>query len=129
MTYLTGVQTGNACGRGWANVGYHRKNYSSFSHSGVDDVSTPNFDALVSQGLELDRNYVHKFCSPTRSSIQSGRLPVHVNLVNGDVTSSNPDDDVSGWAGIPRNMTGLAQVLKNAKYRTHMIGKIDHSPY
>lgn len=50
---------------GWSNVGYHRKSYG-----GVDDVSTPNFDALVATGLELDRNYVHKFCSPTRSSIQ-----------------------------------------------------------
>eukprot|EP01052_Picozoa_sp_SAG31_P007048 SAG31_NODE_331_length_17518_cov_32.495042_13_plen_118_part_00 len=99
---------------------YYRKSYS-----GVDDVSTPNFDALVAEGLELDRNYVHKFCSPTRSSIQSGRLPVHVNLVNSDPTISNPEDGVSGWAGIPRNMTGLGQLMKNAKYRTHLVGKWD----
>ena len=104
---------------GFANVGYHRRGWSH------DDVDTPNFDALVEAGLELDRNYVHKFCSPTRASIQSGRLPVHVNLVNGDPTISNPNDPVSGWAGIPRNMTGMAQVLKNAQYRTHLVGKWD----
>jgi len=65
----------------------------------------------VAEGLELDRNYAHMFCSPTRSSIQSGRLPVHVNLFNGDPTISNPNDTDSGWAGIPRSMTGLGQVM------------------
>jgi arylsulfatase B len=87
-------------------------------------VVTPNIDDLVAQGLELQRHYVHKFCSPTRSSIQSGRLPVHVNLVNGDPTISNPRDPVSGWAGIPREMTGLGSVLAKAHYHTHMIGKV-----
>jgi arylsulfatase I/J len=105
---------------GYANVGYHRR--QGLPH---DDVDTPNFNALIKQGLELDRNYVHKFCSPTRSSIQSGRLPVHVNLVNGDPTISNKNDPISGWAGIPRNMTGMAQLLKNAQYRTHLVGKWD----
>jgi hypothetical protein len=97
---------------GYANVGFHRRRNSSH-----DDVDTPNFDTLVAEGLELDRNYVHKFCSPTRASIQSGRLPVHVNLVNSDPTITNPKDPVSGFAGIPRNMTGIAQLLKNAQYR------------
>lgn len=103
---------------GWSNVGYHRQNISaggsdsSSSSVSPDDVVTPNFDALVRSGLELDRNYVHKFCSPTRSSIQSGRLPVHVNLVNADPQVSNPKDPISGWAGIPRNMTTIAQVRR-----------------
>jgi arylsulfatase I/J len=113
---------------GWGNVGYHRKGISSGtdgSGSTPDDVLTPNFDELVRSGLELDRNYVHKFCSPTRSSIQSGRLPVHVNLVNADPQLSNPRDPVSGWAGIPRNMTTIAQLLKLGGYRTHMVGKWD----
>ena len=105
---------------GWGDVGYHRRNVS-----GPDDILTPNFDSLVRSGFELDRNYVHKFCSPTRSSIQTGRLPVHVNLVNADPTVSNPGDPVSGWAGIPRNMTGIAAVLKRAGYRTHLVGKWD----
>ena len=30
--------------------------------------------------MELDRNYAFKFCSPTRSAIQTGRNPIHVNV-------------------------------------------------
>ena len=33
-------------------------------------------DALVKAGVELDHAYSYMFCSPTRSSLQSGRLPV-----------------------------------------------------
>ena len=40
-----------------------------------------------------------------------------------DVVVHNPDDPVSGFAGIPRNMTGVAAVLKKAGYRAHQIGK------
>lgn len=55
---------------GWTNVGWH---------SPTDpNVITPHMDALVRDGIELDRMYAYKYCSPTRSSILSGRLPVHV---------------------------------------------------
>ena len=57
------------------------------------------------------------------------RLPVHVNLVNHDPSISNPKDPISGWAGIPRNMTGMAALLKKGGYRTHMVRPNDPSPY
>ena len=34
--------------------------------------------AQVKEGIEMDRQYVYKYCSPTRSGIQSGRHPFHV---------------------------------------------------
>lgn len=37
------------------------------------EVQTPNLDQLVREGIELDRAYVYKYCSPTRSALQSGR--------------------------------------------------------
>ena len=64
-------------------------------------------------------------CSPTRSSVQSGRLPIHVNVVNADMNVVNPNDTVVGFAGIPRNMTGIASKMKEAGYATHMAGKWD----
>ena len=58
-------------------------------------VRTPRMDALVEEGLELDRHYVYKFCSPSRSSFQSGRLPVHVNVANAAPELRNASDAVA----------------------------------
>jgi len=100
---------------GWADAGWHRpQNYT--------DVQTPNMDALVREGVELDRHYAFKYCSPTRSAIQSGRNPIHVNVLN-IKSSYNPKDPVSGYSQIPRNMTGIAEHLLRANYETHMYGK------
>ena len=101
---------------GWANVGYHRNPPTS-------EVVTPNIDSLVKDGLELDQHYAYQFCSPSRSSFLSGRLPIHVNDLNKALDFYNPDDPVSGFAGIPRNMTGIATKLKAAGYATHQVGK------
>ena len=75
----------------------------------------------MKQGIELDRAYSYQFCSPSRSSLQSGRLPTHVNNKNIDMTAFNPKDPVSGFAGIPRNMTGMAEHLKKGGYSTHQV--------
>lgn len=48
--------------------------------------------------------------------LQSGRLPVHVNMVNLAPNVWNPSDPVSGFAAIPRNMTGIATKMKEAGY-------------
>ena len=101
---------------GWANVGYHRD-------PSTREVDTPNIDSLVKEGLELDQHYVYRFCSPSRSALISGRLPIHVNDKNQDIDPYNPSDPVSGYAGIPRKMTGIAAKLKEAGYATHMVGK------
>ena len=49
-------------------------------------------DELIANGIELQRNYAHKYCSPTRSAIQSGRHPMHVNVMNIDPNFYNPED-------------------------------------
>ena len=99
-----------------ANVGYHRD-------PPTHEVDTPNIDSLVKERLELDQHYVYRFCSPSRCSLMIGRLPIHVNDLNQDIQPYNPKDPVSGYAGIPRNMTGIATKLKEAGYATHMVGK------
>ena len=80
-----------------ANVGFHR--------NGSDpEVKTPTLDALAEAGIILDRHYVHQFCSPTRSALQTGRAPIHVNVLNSALFQHNPNDTDSGYEGIPRNM-------------------------
>ena len=101
---------------GWANVGWHSR--------GSAEVVTPNLDALVSEGLELDQMFAFKYCSPSRSALQTGRNPIHVNVVNLN-TEHNPLDPVSGFAGIPTNMTGIAEKLTAAGYHAHAVGKWD----
>ena len=56
---------------GWFKMGWHNP-----------DARTPNLDALVKEGVELDRFYTYKYCSPTRSSFLSGRLPIHNTQIN-----------------------------------------------
>ena len=74
------------------------------------------------------QHYAYKFCSPTRSAIQSGRNPIHVNVQNYQPTVWNyvdPEGDTdSGFAGISRKMTTLANVMKRGGYKTHFAGKV-----
>jgi|EP01049_Picozoa_sp_SAG25_P013428 arylsulfatase B len=103
---------------GWADAGWHRID----DHDPSNDVMTPNMNTLVKEGIEMDRQYVYKYCSPTRSAIQSGRHPYHVNPLNADPSIYNPQDPVSGMAAIPRNMTGMAMKMQAGGYKTHMFG-------
>ena len=56
---------------GYHNVGFHNP-----------DQISPNINALVKDGILLEAHYTFQFCSPTRSSFLSGRLPIHVNTAN-----------------------------------------------
>jgi len=114
---------------GYANVGFTRAAPPS------REVQTPALDALAASGAVLERAYSFKYCSPTRTAIQTGRAPIHVNVLNSDVMQHNAADPVSGFQGAPRNVTGLAEKLKGAGYATAMIGKWhagmatrDHTP-
>ena len=111
-------------------MGFHAKNEQNAA-----EIQTPNLDALVSQGIELDRHYAFAFCSPSRSALHTGRNPIHVNVLNSDLASVNLKDPVSGFAGIPRNMTAFPEKLMKAGYNTVQAGKWhiglatpDHTP-
>lgn len=103
---------------GWANVGYHLNTTSK-------EVVTPNIDNLVKEGVQLDQHYVFNWCSPTRSAFLTGRVPIHVNDVTTSETAYNSKDPVSGFDGIPRNMTGIGTKMKEGGYATHQVGKWD----
>ena len=108
---------------GWADADWHRP-------VGWKEAATPHMMELLRSGVELDNMYAFKFCAPTRSSIQSGRNPIHVNVQNYQPVvwdSADPNrDKVSGYAGIPTKMTGMSAVLKSAGYATHYTGATLH---
>ena len=97
---------------GWGQVGFYENDNN--------EIQTPNMNNLaLSEGIVLMRHYVHYACSPTRSSLQSGRLPVHVNLRNAAL--------IDDHQGVPINMTCIATKLRSSSknYTTHIVGKWD----
>lgn len=103
---------------GFANVGYNNGPNSEAGAppgAGPAEPLTPHIDALHDSGAELTNYYVYRFCSPTRSSFMSGRLPYHVNQEN------HPPASPGG--GVPLGMTTLADKLNASGYQTHQIGK------
>lgn len=95
---------------GWGNVGFHNDEDPM--------INTPNMDSLATTGLQLGRHYSYCGCTPSRSSFQSGRLPVHVTMLNNDGL------DVPTH-GVPAEMTSIASKLKEADYHTYLVGKWD----
>ncbi len=59
---------------------------------------------------------MYKYCSPTRSSFLTGRLPVHVN-------QDNQCNDASSTSGADLRMTLLPEKLRLAGYETAAVGK------
>ncbi len=104
---------------GWANFAPHRAKNAT----GNTEFPTPNLAQLALEGVLLERTYGHKFCGPSRASIQTGRNPIHVTVLDNALPQHNPRDPMGGFQGIPRNMTGVAAKLKGAGYSTHMVGK------
>lgn len=107
---------------GWDEVGYHRAPGDTGRKDEV--VDTPVIDSLVREGIELDRHYVHMSCSPSRSAIQSGRAPLHVNVLNVQ-ECARPRPHGGEYVGVPENMTTLAELMKRGGFETHYVGKWD----
>ncbi|KAL4229854.1 hypothetical protein ACF0H5_010246 [Mactra antiquata] len=79
-------------------------------------MHTPNIDALASRSLLLKRAYVQvALCSPSRSSLLTGRRP--------DTTRVYDLDHYFRHTG---NFTTLPQYFKNKGYRSIGMGKIFH---
>jgi arylsulfatase len=88
-----------------------------FGGGAVVGAATPNIDALAQSGLKLTSCYSQPTCTPTRSAILTGRLPVRTGLTRpilaGDKLTKNP------WA----DETSLPAILGAVGYRTVLSGK------
>jgi len=80
-------------------------------------AATPNMDRLAAEGLKLTSTYAQQTCTPTRSAMFTGRLPVRTGLTRpilaGDKITLNP------WEG----ETSVAGLLSDAGYHTALVGK------
>ena len=94
---------------GWWNMGWN-------NDCSGECGDTPFMNSQVASGLRLDQHYAYRFCSPTRSSLMTGRLPIHVNQQNN-----------AGWgwtaAAVHPKFTMLPEKLAARNYVSHQIGK------
>lgn len=79
-------------------------------------IKTPTLDALARGGVILKNYYVQPICSPTRSALLAGRLPLHLGTQAFVITPPTP------WA-VDTAETLLPQNLQDVGYRTAIFGK------
>lgn len=91
---------------GWKDVGFH----------GCSDIQTPNLDKLAAGGARLEQFYAQAMCTPTRAALMTGRYPLRYGLQTIVIPSK-------GTYGLATDERTLPEVLKDAGYRTAMVGK------
>jgi arylsulfatase A-like enzyme len=79
-------------------------------------VKTPNIDRLASEGVRLESFYGQQVCTPSRASLMTGRYPMRYGLQTLVIFPSHT-------YGLPTEERTLPQALKEAGYRTWMVGK------
>ena len=83
------------------------------------EIATPNLDYLAANGVRFSQFYNTSRCCPTRASLLTG-LYNH----NAGVGEMTADRGLPGYRGfLTPNTVTIAEVLKNAGYRTGMVGK------
>lgn len=89
--------------------------YADCGFNGGKDIKTPNIDRLAQSGAIIENHYVQPVCSPTRSTLLTGRYPTHTGVY----TIVSPG---APW-GLPLAERTLADALRSAGYRTALTGK------
>lgn len=94
---------------GYADVGYNNR--------AIGDIASPTLDNLAANGTKFSSAYVtHPFCGPSRAGLMTGRYPheygSQYNIAENDFI-----------AGIDLNETFFSTVIKDAGYKTGVIGK------
>ncbi|TLP77236.1 arylsulfatase [Maribacter sp. ACAM166] len=87
--------------------------WGDLSSSGNTNLNTPHIDSLKNKGASFENFYVQPVCSPTRAEILTGRHFTRMGVY----------DTSSGGERINLNETTLAELLKDAGYRTAAFGK------
>jgi arylsulfatase A-like enzyme len=78
-------------------------------------IQTPNIDSLASQGLRLTNFNVQNQCTPTRSALHTGRLPIRSGTYK--VPAPGEPDGLAAWEYT------LPELLSDAGYQTALFGK------
>jgi arylsulfatase A-like enzyme len=86
---------------------------------GNKDVHTPHMDRLAVDGMRFTRGFTKAVCSPSRAMVLTGLYSHRVGIPD-FIPHGNP---VVSGNGLPPGTPTIATVLKQAGYRTGLIGK------
>ena len=87
--------------------------YGDLSIHGNDKLQTPNMDSIAKEGVQFTQFQVCPVCSPTRSSLMTGRYNYRTGIV----------DTFLGRSMMHNDEVTLAEMLGAAGYRTGIFGK------
>ncbi|HET8648028.1 MAG TPA: sulfatase-like hydrolase/transferase, partial [Vicinamibacteria bacterium] len=103
--------------------------YADLGIYGNPTIRTPHLDRLAMEGQKWTNFYVpESVCTPSRSSLLTGRLPVRNGMNAADNLRRVFFPDSTG--GLPASEVTLAELLKGRGYASTMIGKwhLGHLP-
>ena len=80
------------------------------------DIKTPNLDKLAQEGVQLESFRGMPVCTPARAALMTGRYPMRYGLQTLVIFPNHR-------YGLPTDERTLPQALKEAGYRTMMVGK------
>jgi len=87
--------------------------YGDFGFTGNDQIKTPILDALSKRSIRFNNFYVSPVCAPTRSSLMTGRYSLRTGV----------RDTYNGGATMASTEVTIAEMLKQANYKTGIYGK------
>ena len=87
--------------------------YGDLGISGNSLVKTPVIDRFAKQSLRFNDFHVSPVCAPTRSSLMTGRYSLRTGI----------RDTYNGGATMASSEITIAEILKQAGYRTGLFGK------
>lgn len=92
---------------GWNDIGFHSTDISG---------ATPYMDSLLKKSVLLTNYYSQPSCTPSRSTIMSGKFVHKTGYQNMEVQHNYP-------VGMAKSMKLMPAHLRELGYRTHMVGK------
>ena len=87
--------------------------YGDLGISGNSQIKTPFIDRFAQQSLQFNDFHVSPVCAPTRSSLMTGRYSLRTGI----------RDTYNGGATMASSEITIAEILKQAGYRTGLFGK------
>jgi len=87
--------------------------YGDLSIHGNDKIETPHMDSIANNGAQFTQFHVNPVCSPTRSSLMTGRYYYRTGVT----------DTFLGRSMMHNDEVTIAELLRGAGYRTGLFGK------